>query len=129
MGAIYIQPKYDLTRACSLLCNYSLFVPRFWILFSLSISFMLLVCSKVLLYHSILFMHFVFSLFFYYFVYYFEQLWYYSYWIRCTYWFDAGSRIFENILRLCFFLILAPEGGSNLAGPYPNPFPNPGGQN
>ena len=44
-------------------------------------------------------------------------------WIRCTSWLNAGSRIIENNLRGCFFLILAPVGGSNPAGPYHNPFP------
>jgi len=48
--------------------------------------------------------------------------------IRCTSWFNAGSRIIENNLRGCFFLLLTPAGGSNPAGPYNYAFPNPAGQ-
>ncbi len=46
--------------------------------------------------------------------------------IRCTSWFNAGSRIIGNNLCGCFFLFLAPAGGSNPAGPSPNLFPHPG---
>ena len=42
--------------------------------------------------------------------------------IRCTSRFNAGSRIIENNLKGCFFLLLPP------AGPYPIHFPNPAGQ-
>ena len=48
--------------------------------------------------------------------------------IRCTFWFNTGSRIIENKFRGCFFLFLATAGGSNPAGHYPYPFPNPEGQ-
>ena len=49
-------------------------------------------------------------------------------WIRCTSRLNAGSRIIENNLGGgCLFVFLAPVGGSNPAGPYPNPFPNPAG--
>ena len=46
-------------------------------------------------------------------------------WIRCTSWFNAGYRIIENNLGGVLILFLAPAGGSNLAGPYNNPYPNP----
>ncbi len=49
--------------------------------------------------------------------------------IKCTFWFNTGSKIIEDNLWGCFFLFLDPEGGSNPSGPYPNPFPNPAGQN
>ena len=52
----------------------------------------------------------------------------YFFLIRGTFWFDAGSRIIENNLRGCFFLLLAPVGDSKPVGPYPSPFPNPAGQ-
>ncbi len=37
-------------------------------------------------------------------------------------------RIIERKFKGCFFLFLAPEGGSHPAGHYPNPLPNPAGQ-
>ena len=49
-------------------------------------------------------------------------------WIRCTLWFIARSRIIENTLKGCLLLFLVPDGGSNLAGPYSNHFPNPAEQ-
>ena len=49
-------------------------------------------------------------------------------WIRCTFWFDAGSRIIGNNLRGWFFLLLAPAGSSNPAGPSHYSFPNTAGQ-
>ena len=48
-------------------------------------------------------------------------------WIRCTSWFNAGYRIIENNLGGVLILFLAPAGGSNLAGPYIHPSPNPEG--
>ncbi len=46
-------------------------------------------------------------------------------WIRCTSRFYARYRIIDNIWpRFVFFLLLAPAGW-----PYPNPLPNPTGQN
>ena len=47
--------------------------------------------------------------------------------IRCTFWFNAGSRIIDNTLIVCFFLFLAPAGGSNQAASYPYTFSNPVG--
>ena len=49
-------------------------------------------------------------------------------WIRCTFWFDAGSRIFENDFRWCFFLFLAHTGALTLRGPILIPFSNLAGQ-
>ena len=47
-------------------------------------------------------------------------------WIWCTFWFNFFRRI-ENNLIGCFFLFLAPVGGSNPAVPSPDLFANPAG--
>ena len=37
---------------------------------------------------------------------------YLFFWIWCTFWFNAGSRIIENDLKVCFFSIFRPCSGA-----------------
>ncbi len=40
----------------------------------------------------------------------------------------SGLMLDPGLLKISFFLLLAPVGSSNPAGHYPIPFPNPAGQ-